>query len=42
MRLDTKYRLKFVKKIDQLTTSYSVGFEKAFTDEVSTVFLGGL
>ena len=38
MRLDTKYRLKFVKKMDQLTTSYSVGFEKAFTDEVSAVY----
>jgi len=34
MRLDTEYRSKFVEKVDQLTPSYSVKFENAFTDEV--------
>ena len=37
MRLGTKYRLKFVEKMDQLTASYSVKFKKAFSDEVQYV-----
>ena len=34
MRLDTKYRQKFVKRMDQLTASCSVQFKEAFTDGV--------
>jgi len=37
MRLNSEYRKKFVKEIDELTSHYSIKFEKAYNDEVSIV-----
>lgn len=37
MRLNSEYREKFVKEIDQLTSFYGVKFIDAYNDEVTTV-----
>lgn len=39
MRLNTDYRARFVKELDQVIYNYAVKFSKAFFDEVCAMYV---